>query len=141
MGFGGGSMREIEFRIWSEKDNKYLCYAPLKTLLNTKDRTVKLTQDNITLEQYTGLKDKNGKKIFEGDIIQFQSIKVWYQNEIMLKKMQCKTQKEFDDWYKTLKLPKGIVIETVFDAYDIGQNELTNFYQIISNIHEEAQDV
>jgi uncharacterized phage protein (TIGR01671 family) len=62
-------MREIKFRIWSERDNKYLCYAPLQTLVDGKDKTVTLKQNEIILEQFTGLFDKNGVEIFEGDIV------------------------------------------------------------------------
>jgi len=116
-------MREVEFRIWSEKDNKYLCYAPLKTLLNTKDRTVKLTQDNITLEQYTGLKDKNGKKIFEGDRLRY-NYKDRQGEEI------CEDVVNFNPQSGYYPLNLGCICEDSF------YNTYATDFEIISNIHE-----
>lgn len=69
-------MREIKFRIWNRKIKQIQYPTPpwcanegdLKELYfdwNIWDAD-KLQQD---LMQFTGLKDKNGKEIFEGDII------------------------------------------------------------------------
>ena len=62
--------REIKFRVYIEKEgteNEYeMCYhlafedyAPINELLGKVKH----------LMQYTGLKDKNGKEIYEGDIV------------------------------------------------------------------------
>lgn len=50
-------MRELKFRKWDETTP---CYFNLFLPLNV--------QEGETVEQYTGLKDKNGKEIYEGDI-------------------------------------------------------------------------
>ena len=68
-------MREIKFRAWGRIDPLNYNDRMSDNAIVVEDGVVKISQELLVgkhqFMQYTGLHDKNGKEIYEGDIVQF----------------------------------------------------------------------
>lgn len=68
-------MREIKFEVWDPNAERMYKNIGIDTIGHYDFQGDAITeQEALVIRQYTGLKDKNGKEIYEGDIL-YDSVK------------------------------------------------------------------
>jgi len=123
--------REIKFRVWNKKEKKWMFgydYPNLggfsllgEVVMMGELSSVPISElQNLEVMQYTGLKDKNGVEIYEGDIMKDE-------NGVIFKIFWS------DDFY----LPgfaKEPIIPPNLSAIGIGEN-----WEVIGNIYQNPE--
>ena len=134
-------MRELKFRVWSEEDKKYRTDCDVFRLFhgNTGCPAIIYNDegDRFDIEQYTGLKDKNGKEIYEGDIAEALIDGVWTtgSNDALFGKRTWRLEVYWDEmryafmWHV---LGSKTCPDRVYDLYDRKITEV----EVIGNIHD-----
>lgn len=115
--------REIKFRCWSDEEGRYLRMQNVNFVDNKPNSMsyhkkghkgfLHIRFPNFIFEQYTGLKDKNGKEIFEGDVV-----------------------RQFDDEeYFVVKFEYGGFLPFTANMLTFD----TDYCEVIGNIHENPE--
>jgi len=132
--------RDIKFRAWSEKHKEMVSNDDLIfengdwfAMTSPPDADVRFGEviDVVELMQYTGLKDKNGVEIYEGDILQIDDPEDDSKCVVVFKDGAFKKQFKYSDesLEKEPHLPK--LFFTHFDSLDL------ELWVVAGKIHEE----
>ena len=129
-------MREILFRAWDKVSKKYREFDGMHdTMTINEDGKVEYYNlqngsggDEYILEQFTGLHDKNGKMIFEGDIVKIYHVRLVFDGPVFPPQLANIT---WDECGFRLEGPE--ISSTNPDLYP------SSHLEIIGNIHDNPE--
>lgn len=150
-------LKDFDFRIWDGK--KYLNNIKGGVYIHKNDYIKCLIRDqycydyefelndidksNLEIEFFAGLYDKNGKKIYENDIVRYNNDEKLVVKFIDGTFVVCPN---YDEFIKIFKYEKGeedvakeSYFETSYKLYIQAKNNICNKLDIIGNIHENAE--
>ena len=123
--------RKIKFRIWDIENKEMLRVQELdfeptfyggRIAIRPDQYNDYFDTEDMILMQYTGLHDKNGKEIYEGDIV-----KVTYKNETEIFEVRYDEENTcFRMYYKDLKF-----LDFAIEEVDL--------YEVIGNIYDNPE--
>lgn len=135
-------MREIEYRAWLKDEQKMVNVASIdfriEEIAYVEQRTIDNIQhawyeyrdfNEIELLEYTGFKDKNGKKIFDGDIVKTNG----YIYKVIYWKEEAKYHLT-SDYYDS-----DCSFGDVYDVFIKSNNGEYKDLEIIGNIYENME--
>lgn len=125
-------MREIKFRAWSENLREMIWIDSIEWDLcefgdnqisgyTNSDWVHKIPTNEVKLMQYTGLKDKNGKEIYEGDIVDIGNgekfLVGWH--EYIKEFTFVKNKNYFPKTYRGASRDTWVVIGNIYENKDL----------------------
>lgn len=117
-------MKELKFRAWSNEYDQYCsglqCDIDFGWEGILESEFEYQTDPDPVIEQYTGLKDKNGKEIYEGDIVTLDG--EWE----VIKDTDC----------SVITFENGCF--RVGDGYENEAGSYLSDWRVIGNVHENA---
>jgi len=137
--------REIKFRAWA--GGCWIAVDDMEILPEpTEDRLILESDDYTTYEQFTGLLDKNGTEIYEGDILD-----CYWLAELGITELDCEHRgvARFDDCAFIADFPKpykcGVCEEGSYQADNLAltafshDEEYSLSFEVIGNIHDNPE--
>ena len=111
--------REIKFRAWDTQFKNMVGVKGIQDLFAIRSDGMP-SKDNYELMQYTGLLDKNGKEIYEGDIV------------------ACTGEKYIVSWHN--QLASWYLKPVNYDGWHgISKSDMSLMYEIIGNVWENPE--
>lgn len=142
-------MRQIKFRFWFKKRESFKRFPEIAIksngviMVNEDDHWYECLEDSFEIQQFTGIKDKNAKDIYEGDIleVEFQRVSGYGVED---------DEYDGDGIYigiVAFRPSKGFILKGIIETYEDGDpTKIKNIRpiaayrsKVIGNIHENPE--
>ena len=115
-------MREIKFRAWYNGEHPEFSLTDKRRMTEIPDNNLSRLGNEYILMQYTGLKDKNGKEIYEGDIIEVLNEEEYIGDAVVVSvefKNGCFVDSFFHWAFNNIKEYKREVIGNIYENLEL----------------------